>query len=167
MRTYLAALALAVGGCSVDVGAGQIDPVAVNAPVDVTEVSPPLSLDVELIFFDASQSAAIADQYGNKLGAVDHIDVDVKELALAVNGTPLAGSTLILGFEGVTVERAGDRVRLPDATKQKVLAAITQRTDLSLPMHVTVAWPMPPAAPSLMAHALFQPVIVVNALDAL
>lgn len=167
MRTLIAFAALAVTGCSVDVGAGSIAPVLVDEPVDPTDQSPPISFDEDFEFLSADQSSAIADQYGSKLGAVDHVDVEVQELTLEANDVPLSGSTLIFSFEGITVERAGDRVRLPTATKQKLLTAIKQRQALTVPVHVTLGWPMPPAASTLIAHAKLQPVVVVNALQAL
>jgi hypothetical protein len=121
---------------------------------------------MELEFLSADQSTALADQYGNKLGAVEAIDVDVQTLAITdVNGATVAGGVVIAAFQGVTIDHVG-RTRLPDAVKQQVLQAVAQRMALTLPMRVTLGWPA--GAPALMgAHALFQPIIVVDGLKAL
>jgi hypothetical protein len=166
MRPF-AALVLVAAGCNVEVGAGQLDPVAINAPIDTSEVSPPFALDTELVFLTADQSAAIDDQYGDKLGAVDHVDIDVQELSLGSNGTSVDGGTLAFGFEGVTVDHVGQKQRLPNATKKKMIDAVKRREALTLPIHVSAVWPMPPAQLSLMAHVVIQPIVTVNGLDAL
>jgi hypothetical protein len=164
---HLAALVVVAAGCNVEVGAGKLDPVAINAPIDTSELSPPFSLDTELVFLTADQSAAIADQFEGKLGAVDHVDVEVEELSLGTNGTDVAGGTVVVGFEGISVDHVGQRQRLPDATKDKMIDAVKRRAALALPIHVGAGWPMPPVHPSLMAHAVLQPIVTVNGLETL
>ena len=97
----LVAFVVVAAGCSVDVGAGSIAPVAIDEPIDATLASPPASLDVELEFLSADQSTSLADQYGSKLGAVKAIDVDVQTLAITdVNGATVAGGVVIVAFRG-------------------------------------------------------------------
>jgi hypothetical protein len=167
VSTLLVAGALVAGGCSVDVGAGTIEPLTVDEPIDPTQAIPPLSLDLELPFLTAEQSQSIEDQYGSKLGAVDHIDIEVQAIGI-VDGTgaTVPGSSFVVAFEGVTIAHAGDRLHLPDATKKKLLEAVKKGTDLVVPMRVLLVWPDSPPA-DMMAHAVLQPVVVVNALKAL
>lgn len=167
MRTLVAAMVFAAG-CSVDVGKGSIDPVTVDAPINSAAESPPVSLTTEVDFLTADQSASIADQYGSKLGAISAIDVrvDALEIDSDVDGTIVAGGSVDLTMPGVTVAEVGQRVRLPDAQKDAVIAAIKAHAALTLPVTAIVSWPEP--APSVMtAHSVLQPIIVVDALSAL
>ena len=165
MRSLLV-LAFA-GGCSVDIGAGSIAPIAFDSPIDPGETSPPISLTTEFEFLSADQSTSIADHYGNKLGAVSAIDIEVDSIGISDgNGAPVAGGALVLAFEGVTIDRAGERVRLPDSSKQKVLAAVANRVALTVSLQVTVDWSAP-SPPNMSAHLLLQPVVIVDALRAL
>lgn len=166
MRIVFAAILLGCG-CQVDVGAGKIDPVSVDDPIFVAGISPPLSLDEEMDFLSADQSASIADQYGKKLKAVDHIDLDVKELAVQdEDGVPVPGADVTVTCDGVQVDHAGVRVRLSSAMAHNVLAAIAARQAVTLPVTLLLDWP--DGAPgSIDVHALFQPIVVVNALEAL
>lgn len=167
MRALIASVVLAAG-CSVDVGAGSVDPVTIDAPINSAAESPPVSLTTEIDFLTADQSASIADQYGGKLGAVSAIDVRVTALEIDddVSGTALAGATVDLSLPGVSVDEVGQRVRLPDAEKQAVIAAIKARAPLTVPLTGIVSWPEP-APTALTAHAVLQPIIVVDALSAL
>jgi hypothetical protein len=167
MRTLVAVVALAAG-CSVDVGAGSIDPVTVDAPINAAADSPPVSLTTELDFLTPDQSASIDNQYGGKLGAVSAIDVSVVALEIVddVSGTTVAGGTVALTLPGVSVDTVGQRVRLPDAQKQAVLAAIKAHAALTVPVTAILSWPEPAPA-ALTAHSVLQPIIVVNALSAL
>lgn len=163
----VAVCALVVGGCTVDVGKGQIDPIVVDQPLDIAGTTPPLSLEMDLPFLTAEESAAFAGQYGSKLGAVDAIDLEVQTLEIAdETGAAVKGCTFIVTFEGVAFDEAGDRVRLPNAMKQKVLAAVAQRTELMVSTEVTISWPQP-AKPSLSAFVVLQPILVMNALKGL
>ena len=166
MRT-LAVCALWAIGCSVDVGAGTIDPIAVDQPIDATGVVPPVSFAMDAEFLSEEQTSEMADQYGKKLHAVDHIDVQVEELDVTDDaGTPIDGSFVTLGIDTVTLDGAKDRVRLSNAVKQEVLRAVSARQALTLPVQITVGWP--PDEPNAMtAHARLQPIVVVDALDAL
>lgn len=164
----LAAIMLLAAGCSVDVGDGSIDPVTVDAPINSAADSPPVSLTTEVDFLTTDQSASIADQYGGKLGAVSAIDVRVNVLEIDddVGGTIVAGGSVDLSLPGVSVGQVGQRVRLPDAQKDAVIAAIKAHAALTLPVTAIVSWPEP--APSVMtAHSVLQPIIVVDALSAL
>src|SRR6185437_6948599 len=101
MRALVAVLVFACG-CSVDIGAGQIDPVVFDEPIDAAGATPPMSVPMEIEFFSAEQSAAIADQYGGKLGAVTAVDVSVEELGiLDGGGAPVSGGLLIVSYDGV------------------------------------------------------------------
>ena len=151
-----------------DVGAGSVDPVTIDAPIDSAAESPPVSLTTEVDFLTPEQSASIADQYGGKLGEVSAIDVSVTALEIDddVTGTSVAGASVDLTMSGLAVAQVGQRVRLPDAQKQAVLAAIKAHAALTLPVTAIVSWPLP--APSVMtAHSVLQPIIVVDALSAL
>jgi len=167
MRTLVAVVALAAG-CSVDVGAGSIDPVTVDAPINTAADSPPVSLTAEVDFLTPDQSASIDDQYGGKLGAVSAIDVRVMALDIVddASGTSVAGATVELTLPGVSVDSVGQRVRLPDAQKQAVLAAIKAHAALTVPLTAILSWPEP-APPTMTAHSVLQPIIVVDALSAL
>jgi len=163
----LALCVLAACGCKVEIGAGSIAPVEVDQPIDPTAASPPVSLAMEAEFLSMDQAAQLADQYGKKLGAIDAIDVQVQALGIVdAAGEPVAGSALVLAFEGVTIDRVGQRVRLPKETKRRAVAAVTQRMALTLHVQITVSWPE--TAPAEMeAHAVLQPIVVVDALSAL
>ncbi len=164
MRIRLLLAVVTATGCTVEVGAGTIAPVAVDEPVDATDESPPLSLPMEIEFLSADQSAAIADQYGSELGNVTAIDLDVQELGVTDgDGAPVPGGALVVTFDGVTIAHAGDRVTLPDDVKKSVLAAIAQRAALDVSLRATVDW-APPPPPSMDAHALLQPIVIVNPL---
>ena len=166
MRPF-AVSALVLAGCTVDVGKGTIDPIVVDQPLDLDGATPPLSVDLEFAFLTAEQSAAFADQYGSKLDAVDAIDVEVQTLEIDdETGTAVTGCTFTVTFEGVTLDEAGDRVRLPKAMTQKVLAAVSHRTELMIPTEVTLSWPQP-AKPNMSAFVVLQPIVVVNALKGL
>jgi hypothetical protein len=159
--------AVVAWGCSVEVGEGTIAPMAVDEPIDAATEVPPLSLSMEMEFLSSDQSAAIADQYSSKLGAVEAIDVDVKALGVIDDdGVTVPGSGLVVAFEGVTLDHAGQRVRLPSETKKKVITTIKQRSPLTLPIQVTVDWPETTKS-TVTAHAIVQPIFLVNALEAL
>jgi hypothetical protein len=163
---YSLVLALATG-CSMNVGAGSIEPVEVDEPIDPTLASPPVSLEVEGEFLSESESNSFADQLGGRFGAVQSIDVEVQELGIVdLDGTTVPGSAFVLEFEGVTIDHVGQRVRLPITTKQMVLGAVAKRASLTLPMQVMINWPTP-SPPAMGAHALLQPIVVINLFDAL
>jgi hypothetical protein len=166
MRT-LARCSLLAAGCRVDVGAGTLDPIAVDQPIDDRGVIPPVSIAKDTEFLSEDQTAQIADQFGKKLGAIDHIDVQVEELDVTDDaGVPIDGAFLTLGIDTVTLDGAKDRVRLTEAVKQEALRAVSMREALTLPVQISVGWP--PGEPNVMtAHARLQPIVVVNALDAL
>ncbi|MCA1663720.1 MAG: hypothetical protein LC659_05550 [Myxococcales bacterium] len=167
MRPLLAVVALAAG-CSVDVGAGSIDPVVVDAPINAAADSPPLSLTTELDFLTPDQAASIDNQYGAKLGAVSAIDVRVTALDIVddASGTTVAGGSVDLTLPGVSVDAIGQRVRLPDAQKRALLAAIKAHAALTVPVTAILSWPEP-APTAMTAHSVLQPIIVVDALSAL
>jgi len=165
MRAIVAIVVFACG-CSVEIGAGSIAPVAIDAPIDASS-NPPLSLPVEVEFLSADDSQAIADQYGSKLGAVTAVDLSVQELDVTDgSGAPIPGGSLVVAFDGITLAKVGDRVRLPDATKQKLLAAIAAHAAFDLTVQATIGW-SPPAPPAMDAHAVVQPIFIVDALKAL
>jgi hypothetical protein len=166
MRAFML-LTLTAAGCTVDVGAGSFGPVAIDTPIDVAEAGPPLSLSMDIEFLSADDSKTFADQYGGKLGAVNAIDIAVQALAVDDgSGAPVSGGSLSATFEGVTIDHAGQRVRLPDATKMRVLTAIAQRAAISFTVDVIIDWSLP-SPPAMDAHALLQPIVVVDALKAL
>jgi len=166
MRAIVAALLLATG-CSVDIGAGQIAPVVFDEPIDPGGESPPMSVPMEIEFLSADQSAAIADQYGGKLGAVTAVDVSVDELGiLDGNGAPVTGGLLIVAYQGVTIDKVGARLRMPDDAKRQVLQAISNRAALDFDVQCTVGWAQPAPA-DMSAHVVLQPIVVVDALKAL
>jgi len=166
MRTLIAVVVFA-GGCSVDVGAGQIAPVEFDEPIDPGGVSPPMSMPVEVEFLSASDAAAIADQFGNKLGAVTGVDVSVEVLEIIdVDGAPVAGGALSVVLDGVTIDKAGQRVRLPDDLEKQMIDAIKRRAALDVTVQCTVGWAQP-APPGMAAHAIVQPIAVVDGLKAL
>src|SRR4051812_4369341 len=166
MRTLVAVVVL-LGGCSVEIGAGQVAPVVFDEPIDAAGASPPMSVPMEVEFLSADQSAAIADQYGDKLGAVTAVDVSVQELGIVdAGGAPVTGGILIVAYDGVTIERIGDRLRLPDDAKQQVMQAIAKRAALDWTVRCTVGWSLP-APRGMSAHAVLQPIVVVDALKAL
>jgi len=166
MRAIVGVLVLACG-CSVDIGAGQIDPVVFDEPIDPAGATPPMSVPMEIEFFSADQSAAIADQYGGKLGAVTAVDVSVEELGIFDdNGAPVSGGLLIVSYDGVTIDKVGDRLRLPDDAKQAVLRAIAARAALDFDVQCTVGW-AEPAPSDMSAHVVLQPIVVVDGLKAL
>jgi hypothetical protein len=155
------------GGCSVDVGAGQIDPVTVDEPFWADGEIPPITFDAEIEFLTTDESSAIADQYGDKLGAVNAIDVQVVALDVTDDkGNPVPGGFFTVTCEGVTVDHVGQRVRLPNTLKKQVLDAVSKRTWLDLTMQITLGWPDPPPD-TMWAHAVLQPIVVVDALHAL
>lgn len=164
----LAALCmLAAAGCTVEVGAGTIDPIAVDQPIDADGVVPPVSFSMEAEFLSEAQTAEIADRYGGKLHAVDHIDVEIEELDVTDDfGAPIDGTFVALTVDGVTLDGQKTRVRLSSATKQEVLRAVSAREGLSVPVQICVGWP-PGETAAMTAHARLQPIVVVNALDAL
>ena len=82
----------------------------------------------------------------------------------AVRPSPAARSSSTL--PGVSVDTVGQRVRLPDAQKQAVLAAIKAHAALTVPVTAILSWPEPAPA-SMTAHSVLQPIIVVDALSAL
>ena len=165
MRALAVSLVL-LAGCSVDVGAGAIDPVSIDAPLDVS-TSPPLSLDAEYQFLSADDSQALAAQYGDQLGAVTAVDLAVDELAVVDGrGTPVPGWVLLISFDGVTLEKVGDRVRLPADAKRALLTAIAQGQEVDVDVQATVNWSLP-TPPAMDAHVVVQPIFVVDELKAL
>jgi hypothetical protein len=167
MRTVLAAVVVFAGGCSVDVGVGQIAPVEFEEPIDPDGESPPMSLPVEVEFLSADQSSAIADQFGSKLGAVNAIDVSVQVLEIIdVNNAPVTGGVLSVSLDGVTIDKVGQRVRLPDDLKKQMVDAISKRVAMDVTVQCTVGWTQP-APPGMAAHAIVQPIAVVDGLKAL
>jgi len=166
MRAVVA-LVLCATGCSVDIGAGQIDPIVFDEPIDPAGESPPMSVPMNIEFLTADQSAAIADQYGGKLGAVTAVDVSVQELGIVDrDGAPVTGSLLIVAYESVTIDKIGARLRLPEDAKQQVLQAITKRAALDFDVQCTVGWAQPAPA-DMSAHVVLQPIVVVDGLKAL
>lgn len=166
MRAIVAVLVLAAG-CSVDVGAGSIPVVAIDAPIVPPSSDPPVSMPVEVEFLSTEDAQSIADQYGGKLGAVTAVDISVDTLALEDdNGAPISGGALIVGFQGLTIDKVGARVRLPDETRRQLLAAIAQRTAFVVTVQMAVSW-TPPQPPAMNAHVVLQPIFVVDGLKAL
>lgn len=166
MRAIVAVVVLA-GGCSVDVGAGSIPLVSIDAPIIPPSSDPPVSMRVEVELLSTADAQSIADQYGGKLGAVTAVDISVETLAVEDDaGAPVSGGVLMITFEGLTIDKIGVRVRLPDSTKQKLMAAIAQRTALDLEVQTVVGW-TPPTPPSMNAHVVLQPIFVVDGLKAL
>lgn len=165
MRAFFVC-AMVTAGCSVDVGAGSIAPVAFDAPIVAVAMPPPISFAVEVEFLTADEAAELDEQYGSKLGAVDHVDVQAAELGLRDDaGAPLDGTSLSIGVGTVTIDHAGQRVRLPDDVAHQLVAAVRGHQPLTLTVHVLADWP-PPMEPAD-AHALIQPIVVVNGLQAL
>lgn len=161
------AVVVLAGGCSVDVGAGQIAPVEFDEPIDAGGESPPMSVPVEVEFLSRDQASAIADQFGGKLGAVTAVDVSVEALELIdVDGAPVSGGVLSVVLDGVTIDKVGQRVRLPDDLKKQMLDAIAKRIALDVTVQCTVGW-SEPAPPGMAAHAIVQPIAVVDGLKAL
>ncbi len=166
MRPLLVACFVATG-CSVDVGAGTFAVVSVYDPIEIDGVSPPLSIDDELDFLAADDSATIADQYGSKLKAVKAIDVDVKILQVEDSvGTVIPAASVVVTCDGVAIDKPNKRVRLAPVTEQKVLQALRTRSAVTLPVTLLLDWPG--GAPTwINIHAEFQPIVVVDALQAL
>lgn len=166
MRTLIAVMLL-LGGCSVDVGAGQIAPVEFDEPIDPEGENPPMSVPVEVEFLSRDDASAIADQFGSKLGAVKAVDVSVEVLEIIdVDGAPVAGGALSVELDGVTIDKVGQRVRLPDALKQQMIDAISKRAAFDVTVQCTVGWALP-APPGMAAHAIVQPIAIVDGLKAL
>ena len=165
MRTLIAFVVLA-GGCSVDVGAGQIAPVEFEEPIDAEGASPPMSMPVEVEFLSADDASAMADQFGGKLGAVTAIDLSVQTLEIVdVDGAPVTGGSLSVVLDGVTIDKVGQRVRLPSDLEQQMLNAIKQRIALDVTVQCTVGWAQPAPA-GMAAHAIVQPIAVVDGIKA-
>ena len=167
MRTLVVVVALAAG-CSVDVGAGSIDPVTIDSPIESAADSPPVSMTADIDFLTADQSASIQKQYGGKLGAVRAIDVRVVALEIDddVSGAAIAGASVEIDVAGVSLDEVGQRVRLPDAEKQAVLATIKAEQALTVSVTAILSWPEPAPA-SMTVHTVLQPIFVVDALSAL
>ena len=63
--------------------------------------------------------------YFSGFGAVTAVDVSVQQLGIIDgDGAPVTGGLLIIAYEGVTIDKVGARLRLPDDAKREVLQAI-------------------------------------------
>lgn len=154
-------------GCSVEVGAGVINPISVDVPIDQDSITPPVSFDVDTEFLSAEQTTEMADHYQKQLHAIDHIALQIDELAITDDaGNPIDGSSLTLEIDGVTIDGAKPRVRLTKWVKKEVVESVGQREAVTLPVQITVGWP-PDEPKAMTAHARLQPIVVVNGLEAL
>lgn len=166
MRPLFACALAAATGCTMDVGAGQVAPVAFDEPIEAAAMPPPISLAVEVEFLSADQADQMNRQFGSKLGAVDAVDLEVQAIGLVdADGNALAGTTMSLQLGAVTIDHVGQRVRLPTDLKNQLLDAIRQRRALDVEVHLLCDWPAPMEPTD--AHALLQPIVVVNELQAL
>lgn len=172
---YFAAVMLLAAGCTVEMGAGKIAPLAVDQPVSLIKVAasgrPAFSLKVETEFLSADQSASLADTYGGKINAITAIDLDVEELDIRdVSDTAVVdGLTLRLVIDGVTIDETavGSRVHLPPSVCEALKHAINTRVALEWGVTATLRTSTPSMPPQVVAHALMQPIAIVDALKAL
>jgi hypothetical protein len=164
MRSLMIVALLGIG-CSVEVGKGHIAPITVDVPLD-PGTTPPISMAMKVQILSAAQAADIARQYGGALKAVEAIDLSVDELGLTDGAGKLsAGTTISVHLETMTISRAGQRVRLPDDVTRDVVAAIRQQEEVTAPVQLAADWPATESP--LHFHGVLQPIVIVNALEAL
>jgi hypothetical protein len=198
-------LAAVAGGCSiteVDVGAGWIPRVLVEQvftpPADearssaatrtwtdsvndeyaigrtLGEVS--ISVTRALEFLSQDDSRLFAKEVGGRAGAVDRVDVDVRDLHIYDYSNGLELTPAVLGahvfVDGTSLGPSGYRGRIPlaDASRRRMLSEFAAGDALSLPFGVelTCTPDRVSVLPELvLVRAVLQPILVVQSLDAL
>jgi hypothetical protein len=168
-------LACLACGCTVDVGAGRIAPVRVEQEVDLAQAlgSPSgsgalsFSTEQETELLSADDAETIDRQYGGQIHAVQAIDLQLQELTVRrADGTIPAGLTLTVALDGVPL-LLGRRVRLPSEATEGFKRAVHAHEAWSLPVQYWLTLPIEDAESVLTACASVQPILVVNALEAL
>jgi hypothetical protein len=170
MRAFVVVVVVAFGfvdvGCSVEVGPGQIAPLSFDVPIPLEGTPPPMSGDTQIDLVSQDTATALDNQYGSKLHAIEAIDLRVDQLqALDAEGRVLDGVTIAVRLETVTIDRVGERLRLPDDITQAAIGAIMAKQAVTVNVHFDLDWPAT-VTPTLV-RGLVQPILIVNALRAL
>jgi hypothetical protein len=167
-------LALALGGCTMDFGHGKISPVVVERQVDLSRI--PVTAAPESAQFSMSDSgdllsAADATKYDKKYaGEVDAVlDVQLQLTQTLIKdafGRPIDGATLDITLADVPLI-LGQPVTLPGALTEKFREAVHAHEALTLPIQLKLTLPEQQAHQRLIARAVVQPIVTVNAIDAI
>jgi hypothetical protein len=168
MRALACVVAVVAGGCTMEVGEGQIPPIYVdyrmNLPsyaarsgkteaswtdgfdeqlgVHSTDGKLFLSVLKDIEFFTAGETSWFQDLYGSKIHAVVRVDIKVKELTLTDPRTsdPITQEAE-LAVDGVTVGPTGfqGRVTLSGDTRDKLVDAIDAAASISFGVGVNLS----------------------------
>jgi hypothetical protein len=184
------------GGCSSlterEVGPGQIPSVTISGrmgmPADAArsgvsdarwrdasgaeltvragEVGTMISAEKEIEFYSQAEATELAKRLGERAGAIERIDVDVREIAL----DPASHAEALLDGMAIGPHGFSGRVALPQATTERVVAAIRDGQPVTLAFGVALTCGPTDVAllPSVVqVRVLLQPILVVQPLEAL
>jgi hypothetical protein len=172
----VATATIAAGGCTIDIGPGQIDPVVIEEQVDLADADgttdlagmTSFSMSEEIEFLSADEAADLDRRYGDKLHAVGAIDVRLDDLTVqrSDDGSTPQGLVLDLELDGVSLT-VGRRVRLPAAWIGRLQKAVHAHQALNVPVLYTLTVQSQDADASLAARATVQPFMIVDIAEAL
>ena len=132
-----------------------------------------ISAQQEIEFFTSDEMAALDDQYGGKLDALDRMDMEITQLTLVdgKTGAPLdPGLTAQVMLDGERLGGQGARTPLDDSIREQATQALTGETALDLPFGIELdCAPGDVAAlpETVQLQVVLQLVLVVQALKAL
>jgi hypothetical protein len=172
-----AVLALASGsGCTIDVGPGELAPLVLEEEVNLAQADGTttpdgmtiFSMAEDIVFLSEEEAADLDQRYGDKLKAVDAIDVRLDELAVrrAADGSVPAGMALAITVDGVALV-VGQRTRLPDDWIGRLRRAVHGHESLVGPLEYTLTVRPEDATSVLRARATVQPFMIVDVAEAL
>jgi hypothetical protein len=172
----VATAATGAGGCTIDIGPGKINPVVIEEEVDLAEADgttdpagmTSFSMTEDIEFLSADDAADLDRRYGDKLHAVDAIDVRLDDLTVqrSDDGSTPPGLVLDLVLDGVILT-VGQRARLPAPWIGRLQKAVHAHQALTVPMVYTLTVQPEDANATLAARATVQPIMIVNIAEAL
>jgi hypothetical protein len=173
MRLVAFALCLAAG-CSMDLGHGKISPVVVERQVDLSRIPTVAATDAAQFsmtdsadLLSAADSAKYDKKYGSEVDAVEEVQLQLTEAVVHdAAGAPVADASFTVALADVPLV-VGQPVELPGAITAEFKAAVRAHEALTLPLAITLTLPEDEADQRLTARAVVQPIVTVNAIDAI
>jgi hypothetical protein len=173
MRILAFALCLAAG-CSMDLGHGKISPVVVERQVDLSRI-PTVAVESAAQFsmtdsadlLSAADSAKYDQKYGSEVDAVEEVQLELTQAVIKdAFGRPITDASFTVTLADVPLV-VGQPVELPGPITTQFKAAVRAHEALTLPLALELSLPADEAHQRLTARAVVQPIVTVNALDAI
>jgi hypothetical protein len=159
--------------CTMDFGHGKISPVVVERQIDLSKIPVTAQAESQFSMSDTGDLMSAADaakydkKYAGEVDAVDEVQLLLTEATVRDEfGEVLPDATLSIALADVPLV-LGQNVELPGPITAKFTAAVHAHEALTLPVELQLSLPQDDAHQRLTARAVVQPIVTVNAIDAI